>query len=139
MEFQEEEILTACALRFDGYKYCDEAGFDYNKALDDYFASERWDIAPLEQLATFFMLQKGLCKWNLVYEPQDGKYWKAFRELFLLTCKHEVPKVYQQQPYCRTWRERFAQHLPALVEHIKNIHRNTQYVIVGSTSLRQNG
>ena len=127
MEFQEEEILTACALRFDGYKYCDEMGFDYNKALDDYFENGTWGIKPIEQLATFFMLQRGLCKWNLEYEPQDGKYWMAFRSLFLQVCLMEIPEDYQHQQYCERWRDEFVPHFTETLEVVKGIHKATSY------------
>ncbi|HEX8281901.1 MAG TPA: hypothetical protein VF588_00880 [Pyrinomonadaceae bacterium] len=123
----EEEILTACALRFDGYKYCEGTGFDYNSALNTYFEGGGWNIAPLEQLATFFMLQRGLFKWNLCYEPQDGRYWKAIRELFLLTYTYEISKEYRQIISYQEWSRRFVPHLSIYVKCVQSIHNSTQY------------
>lgn len=127
MELQEEEILTACALRFDGYAYVEATGFDYDRAIDNYFRSGVWDLEPLEQLATFFMLQRGLCKWNLVYEPQDGKYWRAFRELFLKAYRHEIPERYRQQPYYDEWAVKSKAEVRRCVALVRGVNEGTAY------------
>jgi hypothetical protein len=88
VSLEEDEILICCALRFDGYKYREMAGFDEEPPLREFFRTGRWSLTPLEQMTTFFMLQRGLYKWGLEYEPRNGRYWKAFRSLFLLSHGH---------------------------------------------------
>lgn len=86
-----------------------------------------WNLAPLEQLAVFFVLQRGLMKWGLERQPQHGKYWKAFRELFLLCVDHEIPEQYRQPKYCEQWEREYQPQLAACVELIEGIHRSTVY------------
>lgn len=41
------------------------------------------DLEPVENLTTFFLLQRALNKWDLQYEAEDSKFYMAFRTLFL--------------------------------------------------------
>ena len=125
----EDEILMTCALRFDGYKYKQLTDFDQKGALEDFFATGEWTISPLEQLATFFLLQRGLFKWGLEWEPKDGKYWRAFRSLFLLVHHYEVPEALRDtvnDSYYR-WEYKYKPRLLECVEFIRGIHKNTRY------------
>lgn len=81
MEYlQERQILNACALRFDGYKYQEEKSYDQRAATENFFECGQWELEPFEKLTTFFLLQRGLnngiCSmkrkianitWHLVY------------------------------------------------------------------------
>ncbi|BAY14154.1 hypothetical protein [Calothrix sp. NIES-2098] len=98
-----DDTLNTCALRFDGYKYLQRTGFDPSKAIDNYFSSQKWDLQPLEKLTAFFLLQRALNKWDLVNEPRDGQFWKAFESLFNECKEMEIPEEYRQQEYCNKW------------------------------------
>lgn len=76
-QFEEREITTCCALRFDGYKYEQETAFNQDLTFDKLFLGE--EVGELDGLAAMFFLQRGLCKWGLVYETEDSKYYKLCR------------------------------------------------------------
>jgi hypothetical protein len=127
--FEEDDILIACAFRFDGYKYREMAGFDEEAPLQKFFKTGRWDLSPLEQMTVFFMLQRGLYKWGLEYEPRDGRYWKAFRTLFLLSHGHRVPRAFRppdQDLYAR-WKYRFVPRIAECVSLVREAHEATVY------------
>lgn len=84
-QLEEREITTCCALRFDGYKYQKETGFNPSLTFDKLFLGE--EVGELDGLAAMFFLQRGLCKWSLVYETEDSKYYKLYRKLFLKICR----------------------------------------------------
>jgi hypothetical protein len=126
---EEDGILIACALRFDGYKYREMAGFDEERPLQRFFETGRWDLSPLEQMTTFFILQRGLYKWGLEHEPRDGRYWKAFRSLFLLSYGHRIPHAFRPTDpdlYAR-WKYRFVPRLAECVSVVRRIHESTTY------------
>lgn len=41
-QWTETDILNACALRFDGYRYTQAHAFDYQAALAHYMATGNW-------------------------------------------------------------------------------------------------
>lgn len=53
------------------------------------------------------MLQMGLFKWGLEYEPKHSRYWRAFRSLFLLVDGYDVAKRYQHPEYCAEWERKY--------------------------------
>lgn len=129
VSLEEDEILIACALRFDGYKYREMAGFDEGRSVRQFFKTGRWDLTPLEQMTTFFLLQRGLYKWGLEYEPRDGLYWKAFRSLFLVSNGHRIPHAFRPSDpdlYAR-WKYRFVPRLAECVSLVRRIHEATTY------------
>lgn len=123
----EREILTCCALRFNGWEYIEVTGFDRQEAFEQYFETRQWNFAPFEQLAMFFLLQRGLMKWDLEREPEHGKYWRAFRELFFLCVHSEIPEQYRSPEYCEEWERDYQPQLAACVQLIEENHRSTVY------------
>lgn len=103
----EDEILTACALRFDGYKYQTQTGFDPRIAIANYFQEGQWQLEPNQLLATFFFLQRSLYKYDLQQEPKDSKFRKAFRSLFFECADLDIPSQYQQSEYYQNWESRY--------------------------------
>lgn len=104
---KDDDILSACALRFDGYKYQQQTEFDAKKVLANYFLNQQWELQPLELLATFFFLQRSLYKYDLQYEPKDSKFRKAFRSLFFECVDLDIPSEYQQQEYYQNWEKEY--------------------------------
>lgn len=124
----EDEILSAWALRMDGYEYKEQAGFDAEAAVERFFSNGRWDhLAPVEKQATFFLLQRSLFKWALADAPRHGRYWRAFRSLFFEVVALEVPEALRKAELYEEWERRF---LPRRQEHmalVRRIHETTAY------------
>jgi hypothetical protein len=123
----EDAILTCCALRFDGYKYAEEQGFQSDALVDQYLQTSKWHGTELELLATFFHLQRALFKWGLVYETSESPYWRAFRELFLQLYSAEIPEQYQMTEYYGEWIEDFQPRLAQCVAVVRETHETTTY------------
>ena len=52
-----------------------------------------------QKLAVFFILQRSLCKWSLVYEPSNGQYWRLFRKMFFDIVEIDFPEEYKWHEY----------------------------------------
>ena len=123
----EETILICCALRFDGYKYAEEHGFNPEGPVHQYLQTGKWNGAELELLAVFFHLQRALFKWSLVYETSESPYWRAFRELFLQLYAAEIPEPYQMLKYHDKWIKDFQPQLAQCVAVVREKHETTTY------------
>lgn len=123
----EDDILSACALRFDGWQYIEMTDFDHQRALESFFQTGQWPSVALEQLAMFFTLQRGLFKWGLEYEPKHGRYWRAFRSLFLLVHSYEIPEEYRLAGYYEEWESEYRPRLAECVALVERIHATTPY------------
>src|SRR3954447_14326883 len=75
---EESEILTCCALRFDGWAYSEATGLDFPEATKRVVQDGAWPESREERLAVFFALQRHLFKWGGEYEPTNGKFWRVF-------------------------------------------------------------
>lgn len=127
MEFTERGILTRCALRFDGWKYAEQTGFDHRAAFDAFFATGKWSLTDQEKLACFFLLQRGLCKWDLVYEPLHGKFWRAYRTLFFEVCEMEPQEPFRDVRYVEEWDRDYKPALEKCIEIVRRVHESTEY------------
>ena len=125
--FSASEILTCCALRFDGYPWQDDYDFDHQKAIEDFFKKNVWDLRDEEKLATFFFLQRGLNKFGLVYEPRNGKYWRAYRSLFFEVVHLPISEQYVRQDYFDEWQEEYAPRLQEAIECVRREHEAIEY------------
>lgn len=125
MEFSESNVIGACALRMDGYKFIEETGFDVDEALDYFFRTGSWNISQIEQMAIFFIIQRAF-RQPLEYEPENGRYWRAFRELFLKICGEDIPEKYRHAIY-EEWQEKYAPHLAKYVKRVERIHKTIRY------------
>lgn len=124
---EERQILNTCALRFDGWRYKGDHQFDQRQAITHFFNTGTWQLSEHEQLAVFFLLQRGLCKWDLVYEPEHGRFWRAFRSLFLLVYDYEIPPEYALSEYVEQWQRDFVPHLDECVALVRQIHETIAY------------
>ena len=125
--FDPDDILIACALRFDGYKYIKDTGFGVDTAIDEYMETETWDRPDDEKLCMFFILQRSLCKWSLVYEPQHGRYWRLFREMFFDVVQLDIPQDYSNSEWLSTWNERYAAQRDKAIACVRRKHQRTKY------------
>lgn len=129
---KEDEILTTCALRFDGYEYQEyreelDNEIDLEECLENFLGTNAWNLEDNEKLTIFFILQRSLFKWGLEGEPKDGKYWKAFRSLFLECVDLPIPSEYKREDYCQEWEENYQPNLEQVKAFIQDIHDNTNY------------
>ncbi|MBA2244794.1 MAG: hypothetical protein H0W11_07545 [Gemmatimonadetes bacterium] len=127
----EDEILAACALRFHGYRYAEDTGFDMAAARDECERTNRYDHLSLpEQMAVLFFIQRTV-RWveQDAPLPRDGSLFRAYRELFLHVADQEVPAEYRigRDDSDFSWGSRFE---PMTAEHIalvRRIHESTRY------------
>ena len=123
----ERDILTRCALRFDGWQYRDDTKFDLPRALDTFWRTGTWSLLPEEKLAAFFLLQRGLCKYDLEREPENGKYWRAYRTLFFEVCELDIPQQYRHEGGIAVWEEEYRPRLTECIEAVRRVHETIQY------------
>ena len=121
-EFNEREIPDAWALRFDGYKYVEETGFDHLRAFERLDAEDVYPDRPEEQLALFFLLQRFLGKWGGERSSEQGRDWRHFRELFLMTHSYEVPARYRMDGWYERWARDCRPHAGEHVALVGRIH-----------------
>jgi len=125
----EKEVLSCAALRFDGYKYEQETGFDWDKACEVFFQTGELPKSKMEQMALFYMLQRFLFKWGGEMLSHEDPHWKLFRTLFLSVCTAYAPPYYRvtfTDAYDR-WPRDFFPRLKEYKAIVDLIHRNTHY------------
>jgi hypothetical protein len=107
----ENDWLTHCALRFDGYAWAKANGMDDQPASFCEAFLTRPTLNPgTEHLMTaMFMLQRFLMKEGVRSKTDAG--WRALRNLFLQLAAEPVPPEYQTGDWHRKWCENF---LPCL-------------------------
>lgn len=114
----EHEILTAAALRFDGYGYMRATQFDPPSNYVATFGTATWSFEPLQELALFFLHQRLVLKWA-ASRPDGSDEWQFMRRLFLRVVDYEIPEQWRVPSYHDDWERRFAPRLEearALVE-----------------------
>lgn len=124
---REMEILTAWALRFDGYAYEAATGFILAEGSTAWADDGRLPDDPLQRLAILFALQRWLGKWGGEYEPLHGGTWRRFRELFLVTTDVEVPFKYRMSKWYAPWEREWRPHAAEHIELVARIHAATAY------------
>lgn len=122
----ERDILTHCALRFDGCAYLEQTGFDHQQALEEFLRTGEWRFSPSEAMATLFALQRFLCKGGGVYYGEASRHWKAYRELFLRVAGEDVPDNYRG-PFFDQWETEYAPDLAQVIALVQQVHENTDY------------
>ena len=125
----EDPILIACALRFDGWRYIERMGFDHVGACEAFITTGVIPALVGERMAVFFGLQRYLYKWGGEMEPRNGRYWRAFRAFFLLTCADPVPDGYAFPPLTDQWdwNRTYAGAVIKVASWIQHIHDGTAY------------
>lgn len=128
----ESEILTAGALRFDGYKYAEQSGFDLDQASEEYFRSGKLPESELEQMTMCFLLQRFLMKWGGEYLSERSRTWKLFRYCFLNTCNLNVPLKYRSwsHSWYRRWEREYLPKWQECITIVQLIHESTGYLEV---------
>ena len=123
------DILCACALRFDGWKHKEETSLDLPEIVETFSRTGKWIASTQGKLAIFFLLQRGLYKWDLEGEAFHGKYQRAFRSLFFEVYDNEVPVRYRLKDrfWATAWETRYRPHLAECVEMVRLLHEGLIY------------
>jgi hypothetical protein len=137
-ERREQKVISACALRFDGYRYIDESRLGMRQELEDGGAvldlveeTERFFTRPdytmpAEYLATMlFLIQRkwireGWLRW-------DSGLARIARRLFVVTCRYEVPERFRIEDWAATWVRKYARHTTGLVRFVEERDAATVY------------
>lgn len=127
-----EDAMTTCALRFDGYTFMEETGFDHRAALDTFYQTGEWNHLTLpQQMSAYFLLQRYLNKWGGEMLPHESKERGAYHSLFLVVCREAPPEQsktdFDTQPYLSEWERRFVPQLDAIEAAIRREHEATVY------------
>jgi len=125
----EDDVLTSFALRFDGYKYQKDSGFEFRLPGPSDPPTDLDSLSTIERMTALFMMQRYLYKWGGEDEPQHGRAWQAFRQLFLMTCREEVPETYRARhsPGYDDWADKWSRAIAEAEATVKRIHRSTTY------------
>ena len=121
----EDPILIPCALRFDGWSYIEGMGFDHVAAAEAFITTGVIPTLVEERMAVFFGLQRYLYKWGGEMEPRNGRYWRAFRAFFLITCAEPVPDGYAYEPFNGPWEREYGGAVIKVASWIQQIHDTT--------------
>lgn len=126
---EERQLITTCALRFDGYEYVQNRKFDHLAAFRT--IEQTGDLAPFEQhqlLALFFMLQRYLHKGGGEMLSERSPEWRIYRELFFRCCRASIPKAYRVEPYYTEWERNYAPRLEECIALVRRIHESIDYL-----------
>lgn len=126
-ERREREIISRWALRFRGWDYVEETGFDHEAALRALMHDGQMPRAIEESFCCFFLLQRHLFKWGGESLPGDSREWRALRSLFLTVAGWPVPVRWRSAEHHRAWAR-----LPAAkrlddVRFVYRVHAGTAY------------
>lgn len=127
-ELRESDVLTAWALRFDGYRYASEHDYPNDNGMDTFKRTGDWShLTDLEKLTAFFRLQRYLCKWGGETLSQRSVTWRAFRQLFLDTVDLSIPEAYRMRESYEEWARDYAPKRDECVALVAEIHGRTDY------------
>jgi hypothetical protein len=127
---REAEMVTACALRFDGYRYADEHGLvddesDYSQLVRKFLANPDFDLPRGHLHCALFLLQRAYIKEGLL--RWDSQEAGVIRELFLGLCRDDVLEEYRNEEYCEEWERRYRLELWRHLEFVRQRHEQTKY------------
>ena len=127
---REAKIVTACALRFDGYKYADENGLagddrDYTRFLRAFLADPDLGLPRGHLHCALFLLQRAYLKEAVL--RWDSHEARVISELFLALCREDIPDEYRNEEYCVEWERRHRLKLAKLLEFVRRRHERTEY------------
>jgi hypothetical protein len=129
---KEGRIYTACALRFDGYRWLQEragseeaAGGLRDDLLRDFFGRESYDRPLEELLLVFFIVQRWFIK--EAWLRWDEQLARVTRRLFRQTCGLETPSAFRDEDCDATWRTEYQPRLQDLQEFVRRRGAETTY------------
>lgn len=130
-EFDEDEILTVCALRFDGYAYQSfrnrdpRANWEFPDLVDRIEKTREFPEDDMESLAAFFALQRYLGKWGGEYLTPHSNEHVVFRLLFLHLYRLDIPEEFRHREYYGTWENEFKPFREELAARIRKTFKRS--------------
>lgn len=126
---REDDILLACAMRFDARTYLADTAYDPEPLLAAFAATGDWpeDAEALHLFAAYHVLQRRLMAWGERPVPRDGRLWYVLRSLFLEVAPLPVPPRYRHALGWARWQERYGSRCAAIVAAIRDVHEHTAY------------
>jgi hypothetical protein len=126
----EARIVTACALRLDGYRYADEHGLvtgdqDCTRFVRGFLAEPYFDLPRGHLHCALFLLQKAYLKEDVL--RWDSREARVIRELFLELRRDDVPEEYRNEDRWESWKRRHRPRLEKLLEFMRQRHEQTRY------------
>lgn len=137
-ERRESKVISACALRFDGYRYLEEVGLgtrrdlegggevlDLEKETEQFFTHPDYTM-PADYLSTMlFLIQRqfireGWLRW-------DSQLARIARRLFVLTCRYEVPAHFRHDDCAAMWERKYARFTADLARFVEERDASTVY------------
>jgi hypothetical protein len=118
IERSEDDVLSACALRFDGYTYeeatgigeTDSVGAGLAKLIKPIVETRTFQDDQNVNLAAFFGLQRFLYKWGGEYLTEFADEHVVFRLLFLHLYRADIPAQFRKEPYAADWEREYSPH-----------------------------
>lgn len=98
-----DEVLVACALRFDGYRYEQWSGRKLVDLVETFETTFRLDDDERANHAAFFALQRFLYKWGGEQLGPDARERQAFAFLFLHLYRLEIDPSDAMEGYDKAW------------------------------------
>lgn len=129
MKYDEDHILTVCALRFDGYGYHQfrnrdpRAKWEFPDLVGRIEKTREFPEDDLESLAAFFALQRFLGKWGGEYLTPHSNEHIVFRLLFLHLYRVEIPEEFRHREFYYVWEREFKQVREQLASKIRKTFR----------------
>ena len=135
---REFEIITTCALRFDGYRYIDEERIGTWRELDDstgvldleveterFFSNPDYGAPPDYLRMMLFLVQRkfmreGWLRW-------ESQLARMTRQLFMRTCRDDVPAHLRFEDWATEWDRDYARYVNDHVRFVERRDRATVY------------
>lgn len=137
-EQREFEIISTCALRFDGYRYIDEERIGTRRELDDstsvldlkeeterFFTHPDFSAPPDYPRMMLFLVQRkfmreGWLRW-------DSQLARLTRQLFIRTARDAVPAHLRLEDWADNWDRDYARYASDHIRFVERRDRATVY------------
>lgn len=114
-------ICSTCALRFEGYEYAEDNRIRETDIVEHHARTGELKGEQMEKWVEFFRLQRGLSGRGLGRAAENGRYYRAFYDLFLDLYGTELPAEYVRRDYDQTWRDVYVPKLDGCVAYIRRV------------------
>jgi hypothetical protein len=129
---REAKLVTACALRFLGYRYAQANGLtnpedegDFTQFVELFLAEPNYDLPRGHLHCALFLLQRAYIKEGWL--RWDSHEAKVIRELFLTLCREDPPEGYSNEEYRAEWGRRYKPRLWRHLDFVRRRHEQTKY------------
>lgn len=128
IQFTEDDILIACALRLNGYTYAESQNLEIGQFYEKLEEKGMDYLTTIEKMVTFFAMQRYLYKWGGEFLVRQSRVWRQFRELFLSVAECEAPELYRDGDYYRRWSDEYEPRIQECIHVVREIHESTEYL-----------